>query len=39
MRGIKANLYKDAGAALGQEVQDMGFASGTFDATGRPKKS
>ncbi|CAE7249721.1 ECI1 [Symbiodinium necroappetens] len=39
MHGIKNNLYKDAVALLGQKVQDMGFADGTFDATGRPRKS
>jgi len=39
MRGIKRNLYKEAVASLGQEVEDMGFASGTFDATGRAKKN
>mmetsp|Transcript_2543 Transcript_2543/g.5909 ORF Transcript_2543/g.5909 Transcript_2543/m.5909 type:complete len:289 (+) Transcript_2543:38-904(+) len=38
MRGIKNNLYKDAAAALGSEVEDMGFATGTFSATGRPQK-
>mmetsp|Transcript_106852 Transcript_106852/g.189896 ORF Transcript_106852/g.189896 Transcript_106852/m.189896 type:complete len:286 (+) Transcript_106852:24-881(+) len=38
MRGIKHNLYQDAVAALGKEVEDMGFNSGTFDATGRAKK-
>lgn len=38
LRGIKHNLYKDAVAALGSVVVDMGFASGTFDATGRAKK-
>jgi enoyl-CoA hydratase/carnithine racemase len=38
MRGIKANLYKDAIAALGRDVEDMGFASGTFDSTGRAAK-
>eukprot|EP00434_Breviolum_minutum_P012745 symbB.v1.2.011234.t1/scaffold751.1/size165343/5 len=37
MRGIKGNIYKDAIAALGNEVKDMGFASGTFSATGRPQ--
>lgn len=37
MRGIKGNLYKDAAAHLGSAVQDMGFATGTFSATGRPK--
>ncbi|CAE7619881.1 ECI1 [Symbiodinium sp. CCMP2592] len=39
MHGIKNNLYKDAVALLGQKVQDMGFADGTFDATGRPRKA
>mmetsp|Transcript_50120 Transcript_50120/g.116987 ORF Transcript_50120/g.116987 Transcript_50120/m.116987 type:complete len:292 (+) Transcript_50120:85-960(+) len=39
MRGIKRNLYKDAVTSLGQEVEDMGFAHGTFDATGRPSKA
>lgn len=39
MAGIKQNLYKDAAAALGSDVQDMGFASGTWDATGRAAKS
>ncbi|CAJ1360192.1 unnamed protein product [Effrenium voratum] len=38
MHGIKNNLYKEAAATLGRQVQDMGFASGTFDATGRPRK-
>lgn len=39
MHGIKRNLYKDAVAALGADVEDMGFASGTFDATGRATKT
>lgn len=38
MRGIKNNLYKDAVATLGKQVEDMGFASGTFSATGRAAK-
>lgn len=38
LRGIKQNLYKEAIAVLGQEVQDMGFASGTWDPTGRAAK-
>jgi len=38
MHGIKKNLYKDAVLTLGQQVEDMGFASGTFDATGRAAK-
>ena len=29
---------QDAAAALGSEVEDMGFATGTFSATGRPQK-
>jgi len=39
MHGIKKNLYKDAVATLGLAVEDMGFATGTFDATGRAAKS
>ncbi|CAE7178496.1 fadJ [Symbiodinium pilosum] len=39
MHGIKRNLYKDVIAVLGQNVQDMGFAEGTFDATGRAQKA
>lgn len=38
MHGIKKNLYKDAVEALGGDVVDMGFASGTFDSTGRAAK-
>lgn len=38
MHGIKRNLYKDAVKALGKEVEDMGFATGTFDSTGRASK-
>lgn len=38
MHGIKTNLYKGAVAALGVGVEDMGFAAGTFDATGRAAK-
>lgn len=38
MHGIKRNLYEDAVIALGKDVVDMGFESGTFDATGRAKK-
>ena len=30
--------HQDAAAALGSEVEDMGFATGTFSATGRPQK-
>merc|ERR1712176_271866 len=37
LKGIKHNLYKDAVAALGQKVEDMGFAEGTWDPTGRAK--
>lgn len=39
MRGIKYNLYKTAIEALGKKVEDMGFATGTFDSTGRAAKS
>lgn len=35
---IKGNLYKDAAATLGFQVQDMGYATATFSATGRPQK-
>mmetsp|Transcript_48565 Transcript_48565/g.75617 ORF Transcript_48565/g.75617 Transcript_48565/m.75617 type:complete len:334 (+) Transcript_48565:77-1078(+) len=38
MSRIKANLYKDALAALHMETVDMGFANGTFDSTGRAAK-
>eukprot|EP00746_Dinoflagellata_sp_MGD_P007421 gnl/MRDRNA2_/MRDRNA2_114689_c0_seq1.p1 gnl/MRDRNA2_/MRDRNA2_114689_c0~~gnl/MRDRNA2_/MRDRNA2_114689_c0_seq1.p1 ORF type:complete len:316 (-),score=68.04 gnl/MRDRNA2_/MRDRNA2_114689_c0_seq1:135-1082(-) len=39
MHGIKKNLYKAAIDALGKKVEDMGFATGTFDSTGRAAKS
>lgn len=39
MHGIKNNLYKAAVAALGKEVDDMGFAQGTWDPTGRAAKN
>lgn len=39
MAGIKANLYKDALATLQMGAVDMGFADGTFDATGRAAKA
>ena len=32
-------LWEDVIAVLGQNVQDMGFAEGTFDATGRAQKA
>lgn len=38
LHGIKRNLYKDAVVALGTDVQDMGFAGGTWDPTGRASK-
>lgn len=38
LHGIKQNLYKGAVASLGREVEDMGFASGTWDPTGRASK-
>lgn len=38
LHGIKKKLYKDAVALLGCDVEDMGFATGTFDATGRAAK-
>eukprot|EP00928_Gymnodinium_smaydae_P062136 TRINITY_DN46064_c0_g1_i1.p1 TRINITY_DN46064_c0_g1~~TRINITY_DN46064_c0_g1_i1.p1 ORF type:complete len:317 (-),score=57.40 TRINITY_DN46064_c0_g1_i1:85-1008(-) len=38
MHGIKMNLYREAASALGTNVQDMGFKSGTWDATGRASK-
>jgi enoyl-CoA hydratase/carnithine racemase len=38
MHGIKLNLYKDAVASLGTDVEDMGFATGTFSTTGRAAK-
>lgn len=38
LHGIKQNLYSGAVAVLGREVQDMGFATGTFTATGRAAK-
>ena len=31
--------FEDVVAVLGQKVQDMGFAEGTFDATGRARKA
>jgi len=39
MRGIKFNLYRKAVERLGTDVQDMGFASGTWDPTGRAAKT
>jgi len=39
LHGIKQNLYKDAVVMLGQDVEDMGFAEGTWDPTGRASKS
>merc|ERR1712136_290018 len=38
MHGIKKHLYRDAVATLGHQVDDMGFASGTWDSTGRVSK-
>jgi len=38
LHGIKKNLYKEAAEALGSDVQDMGFATGTWDPTGRASK-
>merc|ERR1712039_155861 len=38
MKGIKRNLYKSAFEVLGKKVDDMGFATGTFSATGRAAK-
>lgn len=38
LHAIKRNLYKEAVEALGSDVQDMGFAAGTWDATGRASK-
>merc|ERR1712039_743502 len=39
MKGIKRNLYKSAFEVLGKKVDDMGFATGTFSATGRAAKN
>jgi len=39
LHGIKKNLYHEAVAVLGKDVEDMGFAQGTWDATGRPRKA
>jgi len=36
--GIKRHLYKGVVEALGKDVEDMGFASGTWDSTGRASK-
>mmetsp|Transcript_85900 Transcript_85900/g.277403 ORF Transcript_85900/g.277403 Transcript_85900/m.277403 type:complete len:301 (-) Transcript_85900:292-1194(-) len=39
LHGIKRHLYREAVASLGRDVEDMGFASGTWDPTGRATKS
>jgi enoyl-CoA hydratase/carnithine racemase len=36
--GIKRNLYRPVVMALGKDVEDMGFAEGTWDPTGRASK-
>lgn len=38
LHGIKRNLYREAGRELGKDVQDMGFASGTWNSSGRASK-
>merc|ERR1719343_1658997 len=38
LKGIKGNLYKVAVEAMSKQVEDMGFATGTWDPTGRASK-
>jgi len=38
LHGIKRNLYREAAWSLGAHAEDMGFASGTWDASGRAAK-